>query len=189
MEDTRHRRLYASTEPNFCENLVHDMEALREALGIGRWLLFGGSWGATLALAYTRQHRACVRGLVLRGVFGAQPDELDWLYKPGGPAKYFRKPCTHLPRQRRKALDPHHSLAMARISTRLFLRDPWLGASGQVWPAQNLQGIPGTIVEGQWDVVTPVVTAWQLHQSWPGSTLRIAPEGGHASSDPACGRR
>jgi proline iminopeptidase len=48
-----------------------------------------------------------------------------------------------------------------------------------------LHGIPGTIVQGQWDVVTPVVTAWQLHQSWPGSTLRIVPEAGHASSDMA----
>ena len=163
------------------------MEALREALGIGRWLLFGGSWGATLALAYTRHHRARVQGLVLRGVFGAQPHELDWLYKPGGASQIFLQAwhafATALgplgsidPQQlllaydqqlhrndaaqaqaaalawcgwedaissahtapRREALDPHHSLAMARISTHLFLRDPWLGASGQVWPAQNL---------------------------------------------------
>ena len=55
---------------------------------------------------------------------------------------------------------------------------------GQVWPAQNLQDIPGTIVQGRWDVVTPVVTAWHLHQRWPDNTLRIVPEAGHASSDP-----
>ena len=51
---------------------------------------------------------------------------------------------------------------------------------GQVWPAQNLQDIPGTIVQGRWDVVT----AWHLHQRWPDNTLRIVPEAGHASSDP-----
>ena len=231
---------HASTQHNFCEDLVRDMEALREALDIERWQLFGGSWGTTLALAYTRLHRERVQGMVLRGVFGAQQHELDWLYKPGGASQIFPQAwhafATALgpvgsidPQQllaaydqqlngndeakaqaaaqawcawesaissihtappsnavqRVEALDPRHSLAMARISTNMFLRDPWLGASGQVWPPQGLQGIPGTIVQGQWDVVTPSATAYRLHQYWPGSELRIVAEAGHASSDPA----
>jgi proline iminopeptidase len=59
-------------------DLVSDMEALRLHLGIRRWLLFGGSWGSTLALAYAQNHRQPVLGLVLRGVFLGTADEVDW---------------------------------------------------------------------------------------------------------------
>jgi len=58
--------------------LVGDIEALRRHLGIDRWLLFGGSWGSTLALAYAQAHPERVVGCVLRGVFLASPGEVDW---------------------------------------------------------------------------------------------------------------
>jgi proline iminopeptidase len=58
--------------------LVADMEALRRRLEVERWLLFGGSWGATLALAYALSHPAAVAGLVLRGVFLGTDAEVDW---------------------------------------------------------------------------------------------------------------
>lgn len=64
-------------------HLVADMEALREHLGIESWLVFGGSWGATLALAYAETHPRRVSELVLRGVFSARRRELDWLYNGG----------------------------------------------------------------------------------------------------------
>ena len=63
---------------NTTQHLLVDMEALREHLHIERWMLFGGSWGSTLALAYVRQHPARVTGMVLRGVFLATPPELEW---------------------------------------------------------------------------------------------------------------
>ncbi|MGC8469039.1 MAG: alpha/beta fold hydrolase, partial [Acetobacteraceae bacterium] len=55
-----------------------DIETLRRHLGIDRWLLFGGSWGSTLALAYAQAHPDRVAGCVLRGVFLGRPPELDW---------------------------------------------------------------------------------------------------------------
>lgn len=58
--------------------LVGDIETLRKHLGIDRWVVFGGSWGSTLALAYAIAHKACVRGLVLRGIFLARKSELEW---------------------------------------------------------------------------------------------------------------
>ena len=58
--------------------LVGDIETLRRHLGIDRWLLFGGSWGSTLALAYAQAHPDRVAGCVLRGVFLGRPPELDW---------------------------------------------------------------------------------------------------------------
>ena len=63
--------------------LVADIEAIRALLGIERWIVFGGSWGSTLALAYALKHPAPVSALVLRGIFLGNQRELDWLYRDG----------------------------------------------------------------------------------------------------------
>jgi len=68
----------AGIEANTTWHLVDDMEALRSHLGIERWLLFGGSWGATLALAYGIRHPERCAGFVLRGVFLGRDEEVDW---------------------------------------------------------------------------------------------------------------
>ncbi len=72
---------------NTTAHLVQDMEALRQHLGLNRWLLVGSSWGTCLALAYARAHPQRVSGLVLRGVFLATAAERGWLYSPGGAAR------------------------------------------------------------------------------------------------------
>jgi len=72
---------------NTTEHLVADMERLRQHLGIDRWMLFGGSWGATLALRYAAQYRHRVSAMVLRGIFLCRPQDLDWLYRPGGASR------------------------------------------------------------------------------------------------------
>jgi proline iminopeptidase len=69
-------------------HLVGDLEKIRERLEIERWQLFGGSWGATLALAYAQTHPARVSEIVLRGVFTARQRELDWIYR-GGASNLF----------------------------------------------------------------------------------------------------
>ncbi|WP_436494107.1 prolyl aminopeptidase [Actinokineospora sp. HUAS TT18] len=69
-------------------HLVADMERLREHLGIDRWQLFGGSWGATLAVAYGQTHPGRVSEIILRGVFLLRPSELDWLYRGGAGALF-----------------------------------------------------------------------------------------------------
>jgi proline iminopeptidase len=63
---------------NTTRHLVADMEALRRHLGVERWVLFGGSWGSTLALAYAETHPQRCLGLVLRGVFLCRRSEVDW---------------------------------------------------------------------------------------------------------------
>jgi len=68
----------ADVVDNTTPHLVADLERLREHLGITRWVLFGGSWGSTLALAYATAHPGRVLGLVLRGVFLASRAEIDW---------------------------------------------------------------------------------------------------------------
>lgn len=68
---------------NTTAHLIADMEALRQHLGIDRWLVVGGSWGATLALAYAVTWPGRVSGLVLRAVFLGTPAELDWAFRTG----------------------------------------------------------------------------------------------------------
>ena len=72
---------------NDTSHLVADMEQLRRHLQVDRWLVFGGSWGATLALAYAQRYPEQVSALVLRGVFTATLQEQEWLYSPNGAAK------------------------------------------------------------------------------------------------------
>jgi proline iminopeptidase len=74
---------HASLDANTTWDLVADIERLREMLAIERWLVFGGSWGSTLSLAYAQMHPERVTELVLRGIFTFCQYELDWLYKDG----------------------------------------------------------------------------------------------------------
>ena len=79
-------RPHASVTANTTWHLVADIERIREALGIDRWIVFGGSWGATLALIYGETHPDRAVHLVLRGVFLATQAELDWFYGGGAGA-------------------------------------------------------------------------------------------------------
>jgi proline iminopeptidase len=81
---------HASLEANTTWDLVADTEKLREHLGIEKWLVFGGSWGSTLALAYAETHPERVTELVLRGIFLLRRSELEWFYQnPEGAASVF----------------------------------------------------------------------------------------------------
>ena len=74
---------HADLTDNTTWNLVADIEKLREHLGIGKWQVFGGSWGSTLALAYAETHPQRVTELVLRGIFMLRRWELEWFYQEG----------------------------------------------------------------------------------------------------------
>lgn len=79
---------HGSLHENTTWDLVEDIERLRRRLGIERWLLFGGSWGSTLALAYAQAHPERVTGLIMRGIFLSTEAELDWFYR-GGTGQLF----------------------------------------------------------------------------------------------------
>jgi proline iminopeptidase len=74
---------HGSLVENTTWHLVADIERLRVHLGIERWLVFGGSWGSTLALAYAQQHPERVVGLILRGIFLMRPEDVRWFYGDG----------------------------------------------------------------------------------------------------------
>ncbi|TCO79546.1 prolyl aminopeptidase [Plasticicumulans lactativorans] len=74
---------HAELVDNTTWHLVADIEQIRRALGIERWVVFGGSWGSTLALAYAQTHPERVLGLVLRGIFLCRPHDIRWFYQEG----------------------------------------------------------------------------------------------------------
>ena len=80
---------HASLAANTTWHLVADIERLRALAGVERWLVFGGSWGSTLALAYAQAHPERATGLILRGIFTFLSYEVDWLYRPGGASQIF----------------------------------------------------------------------------------------------------
>jgi proline iminopeptidase len=73
----------AELTENTTPHLIADIERLREHLRIDRWLVFGGSWGSTLSLAYAETHPDRVTGLILRGIFLCRPSEIQWFYQSG----------------------------------------------------------------------------------------------------------
>ena len=74
---------HAGLEDNHTDALIDDMERIREALGISRWVLFGGSWGSTLSLLYAQRHPDRVMGLILRGIFLGRRCDIQWLFQEG----------------------------------------------------------------------------------------------------------
>ena len=83
-------RPHGELRENTTWDLVSDIEALREHLGIERWLVFGGSWGSTLALAYAERHPERVSAMILRGIFLLRRSELEWFYQDAlGAASIF----------------------------------------------------------------------------------------------------
>ena len=78
-----HSTPHAELEHNTTQALIQDMEQIRDHLGIERWLVFGGSWGSTLALAYAQAYPERVSALILRGVFLCREREIRWFYQDG----------------------------------------------------------------------------------------------------------
>lgn len=100
-------RPHASVQDNTTWHLVSDIEKIRLLLGIPSWIVFGGSWGATLALLYAQAHPDRVQHLVLRGVFLAMREELDWFYGGGAGAFYpdlWANFCRPIPEDERSDL-------------------------------------------------------------------------------------
>ncbi|HEX6354824.1 prolyl aminopeptidase [Actinophytocola sp.] len=212
-------------EHNTTWHLVADMEALREHLDIERWQLFGGSWGATLALAYAQTHPSRVTEIILRGAFLLRRTELDWLYGGGAGALFpeewaafaslvpdgdildgyqrlLRDPAraaeaaaawsawegaivslTPNPNLVAMYAEPRFAIAFTKLALHYFTHGGWLDDEQLIRDAGKLAGIPGRIVQGRYDLVTPPATAWELHRAWPDSTLTILPRAGHAISD------
>ena len=227
-------RPHASLVDNTTWHLVADIEALRVHLGIDHWLVFGGSWGSTLALAYAQTHPQRVSELVLRGIFLLRPWEFRWFYEsPDGtgalfPDLYeqFVQPIPPEERgdlmhayYRRLTSDDHEVLleaarawsiwegstsfllretsnigkfadaefaaAFARIECHYFINGGFLRCVDQlIEDVPRIRHIPAVIVQGRYDVVCPMKSAWDLHRAWPEAQLQVVPDAGHSAFEP-----
>lgn len=225
-------RPYASLENNTTWDLVSDMEKLRKHFGIKQWLVFGGSWGSTLALAYAETHPESVSELVLRGIFLVRKKEIDWFYQRGASeifADAWEPYLAHIPEDERADLvaayhkrltsdDPEVRVAAARVWS------IWEGSTSKLFPDTNLvqrfadatfaeafariechyfvnrgfmrndsqllddahkiKHIPTVIVQGRYDVVCPMTSAWDLHRALPEAQFVLVSDAGHSAHEP-----
>jgi proline iminopeptidase len=222
-------RPHASLEDNTTWRLVEDMEKLRTRLEIDKWLVFGGSWGSTLALAYAQAHPERVTELVLRGIFMLSQFELRWFYQEGASAlfpdrweqyvapippaergdliKAFYRRLTSEDRATRvqaarawsiweaatsylavnednvnKWGEEEFAVAVARIECHYFVNRGFLEREDQLLRGvERIRRIPAVIVQGRYDVVCPMQTAWALHKAWPEADFRVVPTAGHSA--------
>jgi proline iminopeptidase len=225
----------ASLEDNTTWHLVEDIEKLRQHLGIDRWLVFGGSWGSTLALAYAQKHPEVVSALVLRGIFLLRRWELEYFYqksdgtaalfpdlweeyvKPIPPEErndmmraYYKRLTSNDAKVLRAAakawsiwegststlqLDPNYvakfeeddyAAAFSRIECHYFVNAGFM-RDGQLLEKQEIdriRTIPAVIVQGRYDVVCPMRSAWDLHCAWPEAEFHVVPNAGHSAFEP-----
>ena len=132
----------ADLSTNTTWHLVADIERLREHLGIERWQVFGGSWGSTLALAYSETHPERVSELVLRGIFTLRKSEIDWFYQEGASHIFpdvWEEYLAQIPEAERGDL-------LAAYHRRLFDPDPAVhvpaGVAWTVWENSTIRLIP-----------------------------------------------
>jgi len=223
---------HAELRDNTTWDLVADIERLREHLAIERWLVFGGSWGSTLSLAYAQTHPDKVTGLVLRGIFMLRRSELEWFYQQGCDALYPDAWETYLQAipevERGDLMSAYHrrltssdakvrtdaarawsvwegatsflyqdsghiassgedefALAFARIECHYFVNGGFFEHDDQLLRnVGRIRHIPTVIVQGRYDVVCPMRSAWDLHRAWPEADLRIVQDAGHSGFEP-----
>jgi proline iminopeptidase len=225
-------RPHASLVDNTTWDLVADMERLREFLGIERWLVFGGSWGSTLALAYSQSHPARVSELVLRGIFMLRKWEIDWFYQDGAGAIFpdrWQDYVAAIPKRERGDLvsafyrrltspnratrvraarawstweaatsflhvdesnieqwgEEDFAVAVARIECHYFVNSGFMRREDQLLrDVDRIRHIPTVIVQGRYDIVCPMRTAWDLHTRWPEADFRVVADAGHSALEP-----
>jgi proline iminopeptidase len=222
---------HAELRNNSTAHLVDDMERIREDLGIRRWLVFGGSWGSTLALAYAQAHPEHVSALVLRGIFLCRPQEIRWFYQEGASwvfPDHWQDFIAPIPQEERHDLvgayhrrltgedevarmaaakawsiwegrtanllknegvrnyfsGAHVAISLARIECHYFSNQAFLEPNQLLRDAHRLADIPGVIVQGRYDIICPMHSAWALHQAWPQSELMVVPDAGHSAFEP-----
>ena len=217
-------------ENNTTWDLVDDIEALKNILEINNWLVFGGSWGSTLSLAYSQTYPKSVSEMVLRGIFMLRKKELDWFYQEGASNIFpeawekFLEPIdidqrnnlmaayhkifksddeekklsaaiawsrwegstsslSYNPDMANSFSDPKFALAFALIENHYFVNKGFLEHQNQLIETgiDIIRHIPTTIVQGRYDIVCPMATAWELSKNWPEAKLIVAPSSGHTA--------
>lgn len=197
---------------NTAAHLVSDIEQIRAHLGIESWLVWGGSWGSLLALAYAAAHPERVRALLLRGIFLGTDRELDaYMAKfPGRAANEPARACIERLQRDFESGTPQSCMAIARLwldheaalmdepgsdtevdagslaKTRLqlhYLARHAYPDEAALLAAATLHALPGVIVQGSSDPICPPEIARTLARACPSLALQEVAGGGHGQFD------
>ena len=84
--------------------------------------------------------------------------------------------------------EPAQALAVARIENHYFLNGGWFREGQLIEDVGAIRGIPAVIVQGRYDVCTPIMTAWDLHRAWPEADFVVVPDAGHSATEPGIAR-
>jgi proline iminopeptidase len=220
-------------EDNTLAHLIADMETIRDKLGFSRWMIVGGSWGATLALAYAQAHPLRVSGIILRATFLGTREELEDAFLENLPRfhpglsedfigllpeaeqtrpldAYWRRildpdPAVHGPFARawhdterilselvaaRGRLDRNSPASSGSLPATPFMEAHYFQNDCFMRPGQlleqagKLEGIPGIIVQGRYDLLCPPATSQALAQVWRDAEIRVVEGAGHTLYDP-----
>ena len=223
---------HAELRENTTWDLVSDIEKIREHLKIDKWVVFGGSWGSTLSLAYSETHPERCTGLILRGIFMLRQKELHWFYQEGAsnifpdawdeylkpiPLQerdnllnaYYKRLTSEDKRVRLEAAkswsiweastsklfldkslmqtfgESAFADAFARIECHYFVNKGFFEREDQLLlNVDKIRHIPAVIIQGRYDVVCPMVSAWELHKVWSEAEFIVVPDAGHSMSEP-----
>jgi len=223
---------HAELQENTTWDLVNDIEKLREYLNIHQWVVFGGSWGSTLSLAYSQTHPDRCKGLILRGIFMLRQKEIRWFYQEGASyifpdaweeyvkpipinerddlvTAYYQRltsPDDQIRLEAARAwsiwegstsrLFPDLDLkqrfgidafaeAFARIECHYFINKGFIDPEDKLLlNIDRIRKIPAVIVQGRYDVVCPMMSAWELHRAWPEADFIVVADAGHSMSEP-----
>jgi proline iminopeptidase len=226
----------ACLDQNTTWDLVEDMEKVRRLLGIERWMIFGGSWGSTLGLAYAQTHPERVSEMVLRGIFLLRKKEIDWFYQEGASQIWpdlWEKYWNAIPAEERHDMvgayykrltssdrkvqlaaarawsgwegstsklypdtdfiagyeEDVFALTFARIECHYFTHKGFLETEDQLLRnVDRIRHIPAVIVQGRYDTVCPMTSAWDLHRAWPEAEFFLIPDAGHSAFEPGIAR-
>jgi proline iminopeptidase len=142
-------RPHASLDNNTTWHLVADIERLRSMIGVDKWVVFGGSWGSALALAYAETHPDHVRSLILRGIFTLRRSEIEWYYEAGAslffPEKWERFVATIAEEERGDLLSAYHRrLASSERASQLVAARAW-----SLWEGETITLLPDAAFSAQ----------------------------------------
>jgi len=137
----------ASLEQNTTQNLVSDMEKIRQHFGIERWLVFGGSWGSLLSLVYAETHPDRVMALIVRGIFLGTEDEINWIFSNNAGMSHFYPDEFEAFRQGVSGQEPLLSAYFRALSSDIFSEQLKAAEAWLTWEARGLCLNPPTVPE------------------------------------------
>ena len=217
----------ACIENNTTQDLIKDIEKLRILLKISKWIVFGGSWGSSLSLAYSQEYPKNIISIILRGVFLCREKEIKWFLsgmKNIFP-DYWNRFSSFLPTEEREDLlnsyykrltnkdpkiylaaavswaryeancstllpnasvyeefvDTQMALNLARLEAHYFINKLFLEEGQLLKNINNILNIKGYIIQGRYDAICPIESAYDLTNAWPNANLRIVEAAGHSS--------